>query len=196
MSSQHIPLRCLTIPTLIHFNSAGCVLLTYALSVTLSKLLDSSPTQLLLTERLCTMIHPLPHHFYLSHCCHSSKIYHLAPHIATPQLLVFFIRLRHQYLITHWVLLSIVFKSLVSYQMIPTFWTALLLASYVIYPKQNPQNNTCSHPTSLWSLGKKNRFSYAFDNYLTNFNVCICKSCSWQFPPKCSLISDTPWSKE
>lgn len=60
MSSQHIPLRCLTIPTLIHFNSTGCVLLTYALSVTLGKLLDSSPTQLLLTERLCTMIRPLP----------------------------------------------------------------------------------------------------------------------------------------
>jgi len=60
ISSQHILLCCLTVPTLIHFNSTRCVLPTYALSVTLSKPLDSSLTQSLLTKRLHTTICSLP----------------------------------------------------------------------------------------------------------------------------------------
>jgi len=160
--------------------------------------LDSSPTQLLSSECSCTMICPYHcfHHFHLIHLRHSSKTYHLTPLITTPHLLVFFIGLRRWYLITHQVLPSIVFKLLILYQTIPTSWTALLSASYAIYPKQNPQNNMCLHPTSLCSLGKKNCFSSTFNNYLMNFDICICNSYSWIFPPKCSLISNTPWLKE
>jgi len=60
MSSLHIPLRCLTVPALIHFNATGCALPAYASSAILSEPLDSSPTQSLSTERLRTTIRPLP----------------------------------------------------------------------------------------------------------------------------------------
>jgi len=60
MSSQHIPLRCLTVPTLIHFNATRCAPPTYTSSTILSELLDSGPTQSLSTKRLRTTIRPLP----------------------------------------------------------------------------------------------------------------------------------------
>jgi len=60
MSSQQIPLRCLTVPAQVYFNSTGNAPPAYASSVTLGKTLNSSPTKSLSSASSHTTIRPLP----------------------------------------------------------------------------------------------------------------------------------------